>query len=150
MLRLLLAQPTGHKRKGPSQRRIPKVHLIASLESTDLLQAYCANCHGTAGKGDGPVVLFLDTKVADLTTIAKRNRGIFLGNRARTIIAGDELIEGHGTREMPTCGQIFHQAEKDHDYAKIRLENLTRYVESIQYLEWSGKRYPLAIRIAVV
>jgi len=51
------------------------VHLIPSLEGADLFHAYCATCHGAAGKGDGPMASVLETPLSDLTTIAKRNGG---------------------------------------------------------------------------
>lgn len=108
------------------------VHLIPSLEGADLFHAYCATCHGVTGKGNGPIASVLDTPVSDLTTIATRNSGVFPAARVRSIIAGDELVKAHGTREMPIWGPIFHQIERDRDYGNIRLQNVTRYVESIQ------------------
>jgi hypothetical protein len=122
----------GSQEATPKPKNNPKVQLIASLNGADLFQSYYANCHGTNGKGDGPLASFLDTKVSDLTTIAKRTGGIFLATRVRAIIAGDELIKTHGTREMPIWGPIFHQIERGHDYGEVRLQNVTRYVESLQ------------------
>jgi hypothetical protein len=106
--------------------------LIPSLKGPDLFHEYCAPCHGQDGKGGGPVAPALNTKPADLTTIAQRNGGIFPTKRIRTTIAGDELISAHGSREMPVWGPIFHQVERDRDYGEIRLQNLTKYLESIQ------------------
>lgn len=108
------------------------VHLISSLEGGDLFQAYCATCHGVTGKGDGPIASVLDTAVPDLTTITKRHSGLFPTTRVRSIIAGDDLIKAHGTREMPIWGQIFHQVERNRDLGNIRLENVTKYVEFLQ------------------
>ena len=108
------------------------VQLISSLEGQDIFHAYCATCHGDSGKGDGPIASVLDTPVTDLTTISKRNGGVFPSERVRSIIAGDELIKAHGTREMPIWGPIFHQVERDRDYGNIRMQNVTRYVESLQ------------------
>ncbi len=108
------------------------VHLIPSLEGPYLFRAYCATCHGLAGKGDGPIAPVLETPVSDLTRISQKNGGVFPAARVRSIIAGDQLIQAHGTREMPIWGPIFHQVERDRDYGNVRLENVTRYVESIQ------------------
>jgi hypothetical protein len=48
------------------------------------------------------------------------------------MIAGDEVVAAHGSRAMPVWGPIFHQIERDRDYGNIRLQNITKYVESIQ------------------
>ncbi|MGZ4828392.1 MAG: c-type cytochrome, partial [Candidatus Angelobacter sp.] len=106
--------------------------LIHSLKGPDIYRAHCASCHGTEGKGDGPVAAALTTKMPDLTTITQRNAGIFPTNRVRKIILGDELILGHGSREMPIWGPIFHQIEADRDYGEVRLQNVTEYLKSIQ------------------
>jgi len=106
--------------------------LIQSLKGADIYRAYCASCHGEQGKGDGPVAPALTTKMPDLTTIAQRTGGVFPTDRVRKIIAGDELILGHGSREMPVWGPIFHQVERDRDYGEVRLQNVTDYLKSIQ------------------
>lgn len=108
------------------------VRLIRSLDGADLYRAYCASCHGTEGKGDGPVAPALNSKIPDLTTIKQRNGGIFPTARANKVISGDEIILAHGTREMPVWGPIFHRVEEDHDYGAVRLKNLTDYLRSIQ------------------
>jgi mono/diheme cytochrome c family protein len=106
--------------------------LIQSMKGVDIYRAYCASCHGAQGKGDGPVAPALTTKIPDLTTIAQRNGGVFPTNRVRKIIAGEEQILGHGSREMPVWGPIFHQVERDRDYGEVRLQNVTDYLKSIQ------------------
>ena len=40
-------------------------------------EQYCASCHGTAGKGDGPVASGLTTRPPDLTQFAKEAGGHF-------------------------------------------------------------------------
>ncbi len=106
--------------------------LITSLEGVDLFRFYCASCHGVDGKGAGPVAPALNTKVPDLTMISKMNGGLFPAKRIERIIAGDDLVIAHGSREMPIWGPIFHQVERDRDYGNVRLHNVTKYIESIQ------------------
>jgi len=106
--------------------------LIRSVEGADLYRAYCASCHGRNGKGNGPVASALKATVPDLTVIAKNNQGQFPVGRIRRIIMGDGMIASHGSREMPVWGPIFHQVEADVDRAPVRLENLVKYLESIQ------------------
>jgi mono/diheme cytochrome c family protein len=107
-------------------------NLIYSIKGSDLFHTYCAACHGPAGKGNGPMASSLRVKPADLTLLAKKNQGRFPAMRVRSLIAGDEDVASHGPREMPLWGPIFHQIEYDQDLGKVRLENLVKYVESIQ------------------
>jgi mono/diheme cytochrome c family protein len=106
--------------------------LIRSVKGADLFRAYCASCHGIDAKGNGPAARALKAKVADLTVLAKNDRGTFPDARVRKVIMGDEVIAAHGSREMPIWGPIFHQIEEDVDRGNVRLENLVKYLESIQ------------------
>jgi mono/diheme cytochrome c family protein len=128
---LFAAASTAPDDKAKRQTDQPR-RLIHSLQGPDIYRAYCASCHGMTGKGDGPVAPALTTKMPDLTAITQRNGGIFPANRVRKIISGDEVILGHGSREMPIWGPIFHQVEEDRDYGEIRLQNITEYLKSIQ------------------
>ena len=40
-------------------------------------QHYCATCHGTEGKGDGPTASLLKVKPADLTQLSKKYNDTF-------------------------------------------------------------------------
>ena len=44
-------------------------------------EQYCSGCHGTDGKGDGPLANLLTVKPVDLTQLAKNNAGNFPGTR---------------------------------------------------------------------
>jgi mono/diheme cytochrome c family protein len=121
-----LQEPT----RTPEQPRA--VPLIQSVAGPDLYRAYCASCHGREAKGNGPAAPALKADVPDLTTIAQRNGGVFPKHRVRQIISGDEIFISHGSREMPIWGPIFHQVEYDRDWGLVRLENLAKYLESIQ------------------
>lgn len=109
--------------------------LIRSVEGVDLYRAYCASCHGKDGKGKGPVAPALKATVPDLTVIAKNNGGKFPAARVRRIITGEGIIASHGSREMPVWGPIFSQVEQDVDRGPVRLENLVKYLESIQSIK---------------
>jgi mono/diheme cytochrome c family protein len=74
----------------------------------------------------------LKASVPDLTVVAKNHGGQFPANLVRRIIAGDEASASHGSRDMPIWGPIFHQIEWDQDLGNVRLENLVKYLESIQ------------------
>ena len=106
--------------------------LIDSLKGPDLYRAYCASCHGLNGKGGGPAAAALNVKVPDLTVLATKHGGAFPTQRVRETILGDVIVSAHGSRAMPIWGPIFHQVEADVDRGNVRLDNLVKYLESIQ------------------
>ena len=67
----VLASPQTQADK-PSVKRVTALP-IQSVEGKDNFEAYCAVCHGKAGKGDGPAAPAMKTPVADLTAIAKKD-----------------------------------------------------------------------------
>jgi mono/diheme cytochrome c family protein len=67
----------------------------------------CAVCHGVLGKGDGPLAAQLTKWPADLTTIEKRNAGVFPFDRIYEVIDGREAIAAHGPRDMPVWGDRY-------------------------------------------
>jgi mono/diheme cytochrome c family protein len=108
-------------------------HLIPSLDGKTLFLTYCAVCHGKTADGQGPMAPVLKVRVADLTGIAKRHGGKFPFEMIQRRIDGtDSAVAGHGTREMPIWGPIFSQVASDQDFGKVRIYNLTKYLQSIQ------------------
>lgn len=107
-------------------------HLINSVKGPDLFRAHCAPCHGADAKGNGPLAAVLKDKPANLTVLAKNTGGQFPSARVRKTITGEDVLASHGSREMPIWGPIFHQIESDQDFGNVRLENLVKYLESIQ------------------
>ena len=98
-----------------------------------LFQTYCASCHGSDGKGGGPMAASLKTWPADLTLIAQRNQGSFPTLHIREAIDGEGTIPAHGSRDMPTWGPVFRSiAHGRADSAQLRINNLVAYLESIQ------------------
>jgi len=107
--------------------------LINSLQGAELYKAYCAVCHGSDAKGNGPMSKSLRSAPPGLTRIAARNGGSFPLVRVRNVISGEEALgAGHGTREMPVWGPIFSQVGQDQDFGRVRIDNLARYLESLQ------------------
>jgi Cytochrome c len=108
-------------------------HLIPSLDGKTLFVTYCAVCHGKAADGRGPMASVLKVHVPDLTEIAKRSGGKFPFERVQKRIDGTESAGvGHGTKEMPIWGPIFSQVTTDQDFGRVRIYNLTKYLESLQ------------------
>ncbi len=70
-------------------------------------QSSCAPCHGTDGKGNGPVSALLKVPPPDLTVLAKNNSGVFPFNSVYEIIDGRKTVMAHGTRDMPIWGDRY-------------------------------------------
>jgi mono/diheme cytochrome c family protein len=103
------------------------------FEGAAIFRKYCAVCHGTDGRGHGPASVALKHAVPDLTRIAQRNKGTFPSEQVRKVIEGkDRGPLAHGNREMPIWGSIFHEVESDQDLGEIRLDAITKYLESMQ------------------
>jgi mono/diheme cytochrome c family protein len=131
---------TQTTQEGPGPANQQAQALIRSVDGVDLFRAYCASCHGKDGKGNGSVAPMLKATVPDLTLIAKSNEGTFPATRIRRIVMGEGMIASHGSREMPVWGPVFHQIESDVDRGNVRLENLLKYLESIQTVQSSEEK----------
>jgi mono/diheme cytochrome c family protein len=123
--------------QSPPLKSAPKLEeasrVINSLDGPTLYIAYCAVCHGAGAKGDGPMAKMLTAKTPDLTRIAERHGGKLPRAQLQGIISGETAVpSGHGTREMPIWGPIFSQVSWDMDLGRVRVDNLARYLESLQ------------------
>ncbi|MGA2422376.1 MAG: c-type cytochrome [Terriglobales bacterium] len=107
---------------------------IRPVDGASIFRDYCAACHGRDGRGNGPVSKALKPEVPDLSRLSLRNNGAFPAIHVRTTImfGADDLLPAHGSKQMPIWGPIFHEIEFDQDLGNVRLENVTRYLESIQ------------------
>lgn len=77
-------------------------------------ESNCASCHGVGGKGDGPLTkIYIPMAPADLTTMAKRNGGVFPTQRAHEIIDGRQAVPAHGPRVMPVWGRDYYGQAPD-------------------------------------
>jgi mono/diheme cytochrome c family protein len=119
------------------QKDVPKVKGVAtrpivSIEGKDNFEAYCAVCHGSDAKGQGPAAPAMKAVVPDLTTIARRNNGKFDESSVEYIIkgTGKTATPAHGVETMPIWGDVFRS--EDSARATLRIKNLVNYVRSIQ------------------
>jgi len=117
-----------------AQNRNQRQSPIRPVEGASIFRSYCAACHGVDGRGNGPASKALKQEVPDLTKLSQRNGGAFPAVHVRTIVmfGGDDLLPAHGSKQMPIWGPIFHELEFDQDLGNVRLENIVKYLESIQ------------------
>jgi mono/diheme cytochrome c family protein len=105
----------------------------ASSAGGELFRQYCAVCHGSDAKGDGPVAGALRKRPADLTLLSRKSGGKFPELRVMNFIKGDDAIMAHGTREMPMWGRMFSDLSGGRpETVQIRIYALLKYLETIQ------------------
>jgi mono/diheme cytochrome c family protein len=106
-------------------------------------QNFCAACHGTDARGNGPVAMELKTAPPSLRQLAARRNGVFDVNEITKIIDGRAMPRAHGTPEMPIWGSLFRfvgeasgilssnieDTEKD---AQKHILAVAKYLETIQ------------------
>jgi mono/diheme cytochrome c family protein len=95
---------------------------------------FCVSCHGSEGRGDGPLAKDLAVGVPDLTTLAGRSGGTYPLARVRRIITHGELLRGHGSPDMPAWGDAFKKTEG------IAASNVDAAVENLAHYLWSLQR----------
>lgn len=106
--------------------------------------AACASCHGKDGRGGGPVAEVLRQEPTDLTQLTKEYNGQFPRENLYRVIDGRQMINPHGSRQMPVWGWRF-QAEAQEELRRVphawpdaralvigRITSIIAYIESIQ------------------
>jgi mono/diheme cytochrome c family protein len=124
------------------------IELIQDVDvGKSLFLSSCASCHGIDGRGKGPLSRQLKATPADLTTLTKKNRGVFPVSRTYEIIDGRKALATHGARNMPIWGYLFMPSQSINskpsnnyidlslspdDVARTRILALIDYLNSIQ------------------
>jgi len=91
----------------------------------------CAVCHGTGGKGDGPLAKSITPPPTDLTTLSKNNKGEFPYERVFEMIDGRGALAAHGSGDMPIWGDRY-SLEVKQAIVRARILELAYYLRSIQ------------------
>lgn len=97
-----------------------------------LFGLYCATCHGTSARGDGPLAAMMNKKPADLTLIARRHGGAFPADIVARTIDGRSPAKGHGGGDMPVWGDAFAKSKADATPVDEKIGRLVAYLETIQ------------------
>lgn len=101
-------------------------------EGRKLYEQHCELCHGTNGKGDGPLADDLKVRPADLTEITRRRGGNFPEAEVKEIIDGRRKVRGHGGGEMPVWGRVFSRGTLGEVETDAKLDALVAYLRTIQ------------------
>jgi mono/diheme cytochrome c family protein len=107
----------------------------SAASGPQMYKHYCAACHGSTGKGDGPAAEALKVPPADLTMLAKKNGGKFPADHVIAVLRFGATEPAHGAKEMPIWGPLFASSNLQGQapgVVDLRISNLTKYIESIQ------------------
>jgi mono/diheme cytochrome c family protein len=129
---LAAAQDQSQDQSGPVIKRVP-VKVTSAASGKEMYESYCAVCHGTDGKGNGPAASALKVAPSDLTTLSKNNGGKYPSLKVSAAIRGDANVTAHGTKEMPVWGSLFRDMSQGHEgEVQQRVNNLTKYIDTLQ------------------
>lgn len=104
-----------------------------SNSGKEMFRSYCAVCHGTDGKGNGPAASAMKTPPTDLTALAKKEGGKYPAAHVATVIRGQANTSSHGSEDMPVWGPLFSSISQGHDsQVQQRVANLVDYVGGLQ------------------
>jgi mono/diheme cytochrome c family protein len=105
----------------------------SAASGQEMYKNYCAVCHATDGKGNGPAAEALKVPPTDLTTLAEKNGGKYPALKVSAIIRGEETLAAHGSKDMPIWGKLFWSMSNGHEAeVQQRVANLNKYIESLQ------------------
>lgn len=102
-------------------------------------QNSCIACHGSDGKGGGPVAKYLTEALPDLSMLQQTNGGVFPVQRVYEVIEGTLDVRAHGSRDMPVWGNSYRariDPARDEDFGPAETDAYvrTRILALIEYL----------------
>ena len=130
----LLAPMAAGRADAQTATPVPVDEMRQSVPGREVFRLYCAACHGTSGRGDGPLASNMRRKPADLTEIAKRNGDQFPSEMVFRTIDGRQPVRGHGGPDMPVWGDAFARSGDHATPTSVRetIESLVSYIQSFQ------------------
>lgn len=105
----------------------------AANDGQQMYVSYCAPCHGTNGKGNGPVGTAMRPQPTDLTQLMRKHNGKYPDTHVVSVLQFGTETPAHGTAAMPVWGPILGNMNRSNLQDKqLRISNLAHYLETIQ------------------
>src|SRR5208282_1527209 len=112
----------------PVVKHVPIID-VPSSSGKEMFKTYCAVCHGTDGKGNGPAATAMKNPPTDLTALAQKNGGKYPSAHVASVIRGQATLPSHGSQDMPVWGQLFSSISQGHEaQVQQRTTNLVTYI----------------------
>lgn len=116
----------------PQVKHVPITN-VPSNAGKEMFNSYCAVCHGSDGKGDGPAASAMKTPPTDLTLLAQKNGGKYPSAHVASVLRGQASMPSHGSQDMPIWGPLFSSISQGHQsQVQQRTANLVTYIGSLQ------------------
>jgi len=129
---VLVAASLSFADQAQSKLVIP-VDKTAPTSGKQMYTNYCAPCHGTDGRGNGPAAAALKTQPTDLTVLTKNNHGKYPDTHIAAVLQFGSEVQAHGSAQMPVWGPILGNMNRTNSQEKLlRISNLSRYLETMQ------------------
>jgi mono/diheme cytochrome c family protein len=94
---------------------------------------YCAPCHGANGRGQGPIAISKKLTPPDIATLSQRNGGVYPKLHVVGVLEHGTWPNGHAQSVMPEWGSTIGMiSQNDKANAKLRIHNLSKYLETLQ------------------
>jgi len=136
---LLATLSASQPQSSANEQSVPgkklKIVHIANVDPTSgaqMYQSYCASCHGTQGKGNGPAVEFLKTPPPDLTRLSLINGGEYPEARVLARLRRSPHSGSEASLTMPDWDRLFRSLHSGQSQVNLREYNLTTYIQSLQ------------------
>lgn len=117
----------------PNKKLVIPVKQTSPADGKAMYQSYCASCHGTDGRGLGPMAAVLKSKPTDLTVLANSHGGKFPTPEVVALLLFGPNAPSHGTAQMPVWGPALGKISNGNTPVRtLRISNLCKYLQSIQ------------------
>lgn len=133
---LLLASSYANQTSQSNGKVLIPVDKVNPTDGKLMYSSYCAPCHGTDGRGNGPVAGALKSQPTDLTMLAKTNNGKYPDSHVVAVLQFGSELPAHGTAQMPVWGPLLGKISNNSAHrateTQLRIANLSRYLQSLQ------------------
>ncbi len=127
---LCLAQEAAQSK--PEIKKEP-IKQTSAASGKEMYVEYCAPCHGTDGKGNGPAASAMKAPPTDLTQLTKTHDGKYPASMVAGTLKFGSGPGVHGSADMPVWGPLFQSLDKYHESTlQQRISNVVKYIETLQ------------------
>lgn len=126
---------------GFAQQTTPKVKTVpiqptSPASGKQMYATYCTSCHGADATGNGPAAAAMKIPPPNLTTLSKKNGGVFPADRVQAVLKFGVMTPAHGSADMPVWGDLLRTLQSTSPNTEMvvnqRVNNLTNYLKQIQ------------------
>jgi mono/diheme cytochrome c family protein len=117
----------------PTGKVVIPVKKSSPWDGKQMYGSYCAPCHGTDGRGNGPAAPALKTPPTDLSLLARNNHGKYPDTHVLAVLKFGVNTPAHGNAQMPVWGPILTGLDANNTQEeRMRIFNLMKYLETLQ------------------